>query len=133
MDVTDGSTLPFPMGLNIVGKLHIPEDASFALTTKYVLVQGITRMDPPTSDTTIPRSDGAVVKIVLEGTDDVTFIPDAETDNAMACGVGTPCNIGKRPFAVAGGMYLVYFAIHMRYCCIDIMSNFFASIYPLLN
>jgi hypothetical protein len=95
--------------------LHIPEDASFTLTTKYVLVQGVMRMDPPT-DTTIPRSDGAVVKIVLEGTDDVTFTPDAETDNAMACGVDTPCNIGKRPFAVAGGMcisYVMMFAIHI--------------------
>ena len=117
MDVTDGSTLPVPMGLNIVGKLHIPEDASFTLATKYVLVQGITRMDPPTSDTTIPRSDGAVVKIVLEGTDDVTFIPDAETDNMMACGgMGVSCNIGMKPFAVAGGMcasYVMMFAIHI--------------------
>jgi len=112
MDVTDGSLFNFPNGLNIVGKLHLPEDASFTLTTKFVLVQGIMRMDPPVDGMkTLPRSDEAVVKIVLEGTEEVTFLPDNATDNAMACMNMTdmsplPCTIGIKPFAVAGGKYI---------------------------
>ena len=100
-DATDGSVYDFPRGLNVVGKLRVPESASFELRTKFVLVQGILRMDPP-SDAKIPRSDGAVVKVVLTGTDAVTFSPDPLTDNGAACPAGG-CSIGTKPFAVAGG------------------------------
>ena len=48
-DITDDSILHFPNGLNIVGKLHIPENASFELRTTYVLVQGYMTMDGPSA------------------------------------------------------------------------------------
>lgn len=66
-------------------------------------------MDAPLLDTKIPRVDGALVKIILTGTEDVEFYPDIATENEMACGMNMtdstllPCNIGMKPFAVAGG------------------------------
>jgi len=100
MDVTDNSVFHFPHGLNVVGKLHIPEDSSFELRTKYVLVQGYMTMDRPSvGQTTIPRADGAKINVVLEGSEHVVFTPDADGDNSMT----GQQNIGSKPFAVAGG------------------------------
>ena len=100
MDITDNSILHFPHGLNIVGKLHIPQDSSFELYTKYLLVQGHLVMDSPSQgQTTIPRADGAKVKVILEGNENVNFIPDEDGDNSMM----GQTSIGIKPFAVAGG------------------------------
>lgn len=112
MDITTFEVFDFPHGLNVVGKLDIPENASFELRTKYLLVQGLVQMNPPANgQTTIPRADGAKVKVVLTGSENVQFYPDAATDNGMACGGTDPCTIGIKPFAVAGGkvFYVTFF------------------------
>lgn len=99
MSITDGRMINLAGGLNVVGKLHIPEDAAFTLKTPYFLVQGVVRMDPPAPGfSTIPRPDGRVIKVVLTGSNDIQFTP--EPDNSMVC---DPCSIGTKPFAVAGG------------------------------
>ena len=116
MNTTNTNTVyDFPHGLNIVGKLHIPENASFIIRTKFVLVQGLLKMDAPI-DTKLPRTDGALIKIILTGgSENVQFYPNT-TENTMACGMDSdsnplPCNIGKKPVAVAGGR-LDIMAIH---------------------
>ena len=106
-DTTDNTFYNFTHGFNIVGKLKIPENASFELLTKYVLVQGLLQMDAPI-DTKLPRSDEAAIKIILTGTDNVQFYPDSATENELACDMGNTgtaqlCNVGIKPFAVAGG------------------------------
>ena len=111
LDKRDGSTHIFPHGFNIVGKLHIPNDARVTIRSKYVLVQGTFRVDPPQMGYTLPHADGSKVVFQLMGNEAVTFHPDADTDNVMACGMEddmvTPkaCNVGIKPFAIAGGKY----------------------------
>jgi len=95
------TTIRLPHGLNIVGKLHIPEHAKVEIITPFVLVQGILRVDPPATGTTIPRGDAAKVTITLTGETDISFKPDEETGNGMQC--MTPCNVGSKVVAVAGG------------------------------
>lgn len=114
IDKYDGTTLDFQHGLNVVGKLHIPSDASFTIKTKYLLVQGVLRMDPPPAGSTLPRAGGEKVRFQLYGNETISFFPDGETDNVMACGMEedmTPkaCTIGIKPFAVAGGEGLFAF------------------------
>lgn len=109
LDKFDGSLIEFPNGFNVVGKLHIPNTASVTIQTKYLLVQGVLRVDPPPAGSTLPRSGGEKVTIQLLGTDSVSFVPDGDTDNTMACGMHEDmspkaCTIGIKPFAVAGGM-----------------------------
>ena len=111
LDKTDGSLIELPHGLNVVGKLHIPNIASFTLRTKYVLVQGVFRVDPPPLGSTLPRAAGEKVTFQLMGDESISFLPDMETDNGMACGMESDmvtrkaCNVGIKPFAIAGGTY----------------------------
>ena len=86
-NTTTNTLYNFPFGLNVVDKALIPENASFSITTKYLLVQGLLQMDAPLLDTKIPRVDGALVKIILTGTEDVGCDPDIATENEMACGM----------------------------------------------
>lgn len=96
------STLTFGEGLNIVGKLIVPNDANINIVTKYVYVQGELAMPAPVdgSSTGISSVDsGSRVKITLYGTDDLTFTADMATDNAMMGGKG----VSAKAFVVAGG------------------------------
>ena len=68
LDTKDGSTYVFPEGLNIVGKLHIPNDAKVTIRTRYLLVQGLLRADPPSEGHVLPRSDGSKVTVQLKPT-----------------------------------------------------------------
>ena len=121
LDKRDGSTHAFPHGLNIVGRLHIPNDARVTIRTKYVLVQGLFRVDPPQMGYTLPHADGSKVIFQLMGTEAVTFYPDADTDNVMACGMEddmvTPkaCNVGIKPFAIAGGKCMYSYSSYIYF------------------
>ena len=83
-------------GLDIQGKLTIPQGAGLTITTDAVYVQG--ELDVQ-SDAEITAANRAV-KFVLTGTTPQTFHP-ADT-NAGLCGEAG-CDVGTKPFLVAGG------------------------------
>ena len=83
-------------GLDIQGKLTIPQGSGLTITTPAVYVQG--ELDVQ-SDAEITEANRAV-KFVLTGTAPQTFYP-ADT-NADRCG-GDGCDVGTKPFIVAGG------------------------------
>lgn len=104
-----GSTLEFAQGLNIVGKLIIPNDAKVHLRTKYVYVQGVLSMPepPPGSSNGIPSDvDGDRVEITLYGKDDLMFKADEMTDNDHHSEKG----VNNKAIVIAGGKscYVVY-------------------------
>ena len=95
IDTTDDSTLVFPDGIRIEGKLYSPPTASVTLRTTFVLVLGIWEMDEPNS---------GQVKVSLFGEDDVSFVQHPQQPNPNACNATSGgCNIGKKVIAVAGG------------------------------
>ena len=83
-------------GLDIQGKLTIPQGSGLTITTPAVYVQG--ELDVQ-SDAEITEANRAV-KFVLTGTAPQTFFP-ADT-NADRCGA-SGCDVGTKPFLVAGG------------------------------
>ena len=83
-------------GLDIQGKLTIPQGAGLTITTPAVYVQGELDIQ---SDAEITAANRAV-KFVLTGTTPQTFHP-ADT-NAGRCG-DAGCAVGTKPFLVAGG------------------------------
>ena len=91
-DLPSGSTTSVA-GLDIHGKLIVPENYSGTLVTPYVFVQGV--LDISNTDMISPTNVG--MQIVLNGEEDVTFVP--VEDNAD---VGS-FNAGVKPFLVAGG------------------------------
>ena len=94
--------LTFGQGLNIVGKLVIPNDADIEITTKYIFVQGelIMPAPPAGSGTGISSIEsGNRVEINLYGTDDIMFKADNATDNAH---LGEK-DVSAKAFVVAGG------------------------------
>ena len=96
----EGLSLELGQGLNIVGKLVIPALADIQILTKYVFVQGLLQMLPPPPGTQVSSKDvGPKVKFTLYGTEEITFMPDAATDNAHLTGE----LVSAKPFAVAGG------------------------------
>jgi len=89
--------------LDIMGKLEFPEGTKVKLETTGIIVQGELAM---TSQRPVDGVHDIVVK--FKGADDIFFSPHPE--NAEACtGVSTGghisniCNLGAKPFVVAGG------------------------------
>lgn len=74
-------------------------------------MQGVFRVDPPPLGSTLPRATGEKITFQLNGNESVSFFPDMETDNGMACGMEMDmatrkaCNVGIKPFAIAGGTF----------------------------
>ena len=98
------STLQLGEGLNIVGKLVIPNDANINIVTKYIFVQGelVMPAPAPSSSTGISSIDsGNKVKITLYGTDELVFKADNSTDNAHLDGEA----VSAKAFVVAGGKF----------------------------
>lgn len=93
VDVTDGSTLEFPSGLNVEGMLYFPSSAKVTLELDHMFVQGTLKMDAPLV--------GNSVTFFMTGTDDRSLYPHAE--NSEACDPVSGCSMGKRAIAVAGG------------------------------
>jgi len=112
-----GSTIEFGEGLNIVGKLIIPNDAKVHLRTKYVYVQGVLSMpEPPSgSSTGIPsETEGDRVEITLYGLDDLMFKADIETDNYHHGEKG----VNNKAIVIAGGkkVFVVFYFMFLRLC-----------------
>ena len=82
-------------GLNILGKLEIPDSSKLTITTPYVFVQGILKMT-----STAQVQENPYINIVLTNDTDVSFVPNGV--NADLCPSGG-CNVGSRPVVVAGG------------------------------
>ena len=100
-----GGTLEFGQGLNIVGKLIIPNDAKVHLITKYVYVQGVLSMPEPPSGSSngIPSETvGDRVEITLYGLDDLMFKADVETDNYHHGEKG----VNNKAIVIAGGKFV---------------------------
>jgi len=97
-----GAKLTFWEGLNVVGKLTLPNDAAVELYTKYVYVQGVLSMPQPAegSSSGLPSpEEGDRVMITLYGMENMTFVADDATDNAHHGGKG----VNNKAIVVAGG------------------------------
>jgi hypothetical protein len=100
-DASLGRIVTIAGGINVKGKLRFAPDVQVEITTPYVIVQG--ELEITTAHTMIsPEMES--VKFILTGTSNVLFKP-TDSPNAGACtqqpnGV---CNLGTKPFVVAGG------------------------------
>ena len=91
-----GTMLDLRGGIEIVGKLVIPNKIKINIVTTAVIVQGELQVT-----SSKPVDGNPDVKITLTGSDDIKFTPIDR--NANAChGVAT-CSVGKKPIIVAGG------------------------------
>jgi len=112
-----GSTLEFGQGLNIVGKLIIPNDAKVHLLTKYVYVQGVLSMPEPPSGSSngiSSESEGDRVEITLYGKDDLMFKADVETDNYHHGEKG----VNNKAIVIAGGKFVCVVSLINVWCII---------------
>ena len=99
-----GPTLNLENGIDVVGKLVFPDGYRITITTPFFYVQGILEM------TSTRATSGEVdVKIILTSSDDNishSLVPhdmaNIFSNNANMC-PPTGCNVGNRPFVVAGG------------------------------
>jgi len=92
---TTDTTIVLSGPLNIKGKLDFPDGTKVTLRTTGIFVQGELSM------TSTKVVDG-IPDIILQftGTENVFFTPDEPNTDACA---GSPCNLGPKPFVVAGG------------------------------
>ena len=93
VDYTDGSTITFNKGLSIQGKLFFPPTANVEIYTSHVFVMGVLQMEPPVVGNKVKFRFFGVANQYLHPID----------NNAHACDATAGCNMGKKPFAVAGG------------------------------
>jgi len=80
--------------LNIIGRLEIPNGSKVTIETTGIIVQG--ELDIVSSKIIDGTPD---ITIQFLGDEDVTFTPDST--NAQVC--SGPCELGAKPFVVAGG------------------------------
>jgi len=89
-------------GLDIQGTLYFPPETKVTIYTKFITVQGLLSMQKDT-----PANGEPDVKIIMEGTEDVPFVPHEK--NAEACldtNTNTNyCHIGKKGIVAAGGQF----------------------------
>lgn len=83
-------------GIDIQGKLIIPNEVSINITTTTMIVQGELVMTSTKPVTGIPN-----IKVTLIGSNDESFTPIDL--NANACRGAATCIAGKKSFVVAGG------------------------------
>jgi G8 domain len=83
-------------GIDIQGKLIVPDNVPIDITTTSIIVQGELSMTSTKPVNGIPQ-----IKVTLVGSNDVTYTPIDV--NAKACQGLTTCTAGKKPFVVAGG------------------------------
>lgn len=110
VDITDGSTLTLPKGLDIIGRLHFPPTANVVINTTAVFVQGQLDMTEPT---TTPGADDiftsshndpqAAVTITLFGVEDQYFFPYTGCNGEYLDTCTEKKNLGTKPIVVAGG------------------------------
>lgn len=92
----NGETITLTGPLNIKGKLEFPSGTKVTLKTTAIIVQGELVMNSTKVVDGTPD-----VTIELYGSEDVLFTPDDEVNQAV-CDAGS-CNLGPKPFVVAGG------------------------------
>lgn len=98
-DMTGNVT--FAGGINILGKLAFPVNHQANIHTPFVFVQGELEL---TVDTPKVSPENKATSFILTGTEDVIFQP-TESPNQNACDLlpEGKCNMGKKPFLIAGG------------------------------
>ena len=95
VDITDGSTVDLPYGIDIVGRLMFPPSANLEIKTTSVIVQGM--MDIPRLDT------GNKITFNMYGTEDVYYYPHDECNGSYDPSCEHRKNVGMKPIVVAGG------------------------------
>lgn len=93
-----GPTLELLGGLDIQGKLVVPDKDDYRLTIEatMIVVQGELEIT-----STKPVDGDPMIRFVMIGEEDEFFTPVDE--NANACGDSEDCNVGKKGIVVAGG------------------------------
>ena len=87
-------------GLNIKGKLKFPNNQKVTIHTPFVIVQGELSIKVD-HDTISPNSESVAFNIT--GMEDIKFKP-TDSPNTDACALSNgECNLGRKPFVVAGG------------------------------
>lgn len=92
------NTVTFHHGINVIGKLVIPENSNVTIYTTFVVVQGELKI---TMSHPVVTPDYGAVRFILTGSSDESFVP--ADSNIDVCGENAECNIGKKAFIVAGG------------------------------
>jgi hypothetical protein len=97
-DLSGGSTLLAPTGIDVQGMLYFPPSTHGTLETAHIFVQGVLKIDPPDN----PEASRVTIKLI--GPDENVFLAP-HPHNTMACSsyANGKCPVGKRPIAVAGG------------------------------
>lgn len=95
VDITDGSTIDLPYGIDIVGRLMFPPSANLQIKTTSIIVQGM--MDIPKLNT------GNKITVTMYGTDDVYYYPHDECNGSYDPSCSHRKNVGMKPIVVAGG------------------------------
>ena len=95
-------------GIDIQGKLIVPEDLSINISTTSIIVQGELSMTSTKAITGIPK-----VNVKLVGSNEVTFTPIDV--NANACQGLPTCIAGKKSFVVAGGKVTCMYKLGWHY------------------
>ncbi len=99
-DLTGNVTLN---GINVVGKLQFPVNHRATIHTPYVIVQG--ELELIVDNSKISPANKATTFILTGADNDVIFNP-TESPNQNACDASPhngQCNVGKKPFLIAGG------------------------------
>jgi hypothetical protein len=88
-------------GINIKGKLLFPTNHHAVISTPFVVVQGDLEI---TANHAQIRPEHMATRFILTGTEDVMFAPiDAPNQNACDLQPNKQCNLGPKPFLIAGG------------------------------
>jgi hypothetical protein len=96
-----GSNVTLADGIDIKGKLVFPTNHQATIYTPFIIVQGELELSVE-HDTISPQH--IATRFILIGTDDVLFSPsDAPNQNACYNQTNGVCNLGPKPFVVAGG------------------------------
>jgi G8 domain len=120
MDHSATESLTLKLGMDIQGKLIMEEDHPLVLYTPFIIVQGELKMT-----STKPVSGTPSLRIVLTGDDDQSLIPVGE--NKFACNGGaSPCTVGKKVIAVAGGTANSTFELCFT-VCVTVWTPYFSD------
>ena len=97
-NTSSNNTITFLDGIDIIGKLVIPENYQVHIETTHIIVQGIFEMK--STLTPITGQPKIHITMITSTTNSTTFTPVYE--NARAC-TFTTCKIGSKGIVVAGG------------------------------
>ena len=116
-----GSNVSLPTGLRVMGKLVFPMSYQTTVYTSFVIVQGemVVR-----SNSSVISPDNLSVHFLLTGTNDTVFDTSSSYPNTLACN-NSLCNVGKKPFIVAGGnraSAFIYLYLFLHYVFFLIFS-----------